>query len=452
MRLTLFIFLVAGIQAFGQERDLSSYLPNAVDLGGDNFGIITGEVDENTLSFITVGDSHDYFFSGVSVKFYNMDFEATAYLVKTFAFGSYTLALYQCGKPEKLPWRSDHFDDFSSNSNSYRTFLDNGKSDNQWSNYREPIFPVNLSHGIATLRMGNQPLYSRGMPIFNDQGSIVGMIASKLSDEEHVTFEAIDFSIIEGFLYDFGKCEYFELIPFGQKITRCAKEEIEELLRKSEEEKFIRQNKRYKFAAAPALSTANVYVPARNEYQRYTDIAGGYTAGVNLHFWPDEPTRLNLKPRIGFYNFLSVGRIHYTYGLDQFIGMELFSFEAPIMWERVIKYYKKQNLVFALGYVPIIKLRTNAIFKDSRSLKYVRHRVGDSAFKNRLMTELTLERRKAKWSLFYSAQLNRWVDPEFEFADEFYVIRPFEGPRMVSHNIGLEFSWRLRGNWLLKEK
>ena len=192
-----FIFVFLQSRLFCQEMNLTPSLSNIVDIGNGSFGIIIGKIDENTLSFVTVGDETEDFFSGISVKFHGLAFEGTGKLIKSFTFGKYTLALYQCENPDRSYWRPAHYNFFPSNSSSYRSFLDNGKSDNQWSYYREPIILIHLADGIATLRMGNHALFSRGMPVINSNGSIVGIIADKQDHDKHLIFDAIDFSIIE---------------------------------------------------------------------------------------------------------------------------------------------------------------------------------------------------------------------------------------------------------------
>lgn len=202
MRLLILIsFTFAFLQghAFCQEMNSTPSLSTVVDIGNGSFGVIIGRIDENTLSFVSVGDETESFFSGISVKFHGLAFEGKGKLIKSITFGKYTVALYECENPHKQYWRPAHYDFFTSNSDSYRTFLDNGKSDNQWSNYREPIVQIHLADGIATLRMGNHALFSRGMPVINNNGSIVGIIADKQDHDGHLIFDAIDFSVVEHF-------------------------------------------------------------------------------------------------------------------------------------------------------------------------------------------------------------------------------------------------------------
>lgn len=200
MRLLILIPFTAvffGSQAFCQEMHSTPSLSSIVDIGNGSFGIVIGRIDENTLSFVTVGDETESFVSGISVKFHGLAFEGTGKLIESFTFGKYTLALYQCENPYQLYWRPAHYDFFLLNSGSYRTFLDNGKSDNQWSDYREPIILIHLGDGVATLRMGNHALFSRGMPVIDNNGSIVGIIANKQDHDRHLIFDAIDFSVVE---------------------------------------------------------------------------------------------------------------------------------------------------------------------------------------------------------------------------------------------------------------
>jgi hypothetical protein len=453
MRLILLVFLLISIPAFGQERDLSSYLSNVVDLGGGSFGIVTGEVDENTLSFITVGDNSHHFFNGISVKFFNSDFEATAYLVKTFVIGNYTLALYQCDKPRRFSWRREHYDFFSSSSPSFRTFLDNGKSDNQWSNYREPVSLVSISNKIAVLQMRDQSIYSRGMPIFNDQGSMVGMIASRLSDEENITFEAIDFSAIENVLHEFSECKYFKIIPFGHKVTLCASEEIENFLRKREVTKTRRRNTKHKFSAAPAISSGVLILPSNNDIDLNSFLGIGWAVGVNLYLQPDQPIRVIFKPRIGQNRIEPINGSLFQVSGSEFAGMKFKFFEVPAMLEFVMNHNIKKNFILAFGYAPTFNYTTYIVHYDIVRKIGVLHLMdpGSSIF-HKLLVELGMESRNAKWGLFYSAQLNRWVDPKFDLGRQYFIRQPFEKQKTISHYVGAEFSWRLWGNWLLKER
>ena len=453
MKLTLLFFLLMTTQVIGQENNFNSVLSNVVDLGGGNFGLVTGGVDENTLSFITVADSKSVFFSGISVKFFGIETESTAYLIKTFVFGNYTLALYECSRPKNLILRSNNYDFFSSPSNSFRTFLDNGKSDNQWSAYREQISLISLSNNVASMRMNGQSIFSRGMPVINEQGSLVGMIASESSDEGVVSFDVIDFSVIEQLLYDFEKCKYFKLILFGQKLTICDKEELEYALHMQEDKRKYRASRKYNFTAAPAIRLGMLIDGANYPYSSdiMTQVGYGFTVGINFHINADRRFRLNLKPRLGYYYFSRFGSEDYLMDVGQFEGINFQLFEIPIILEYVIKYYKKQNIVISFGYVPIIELTTNAIFWDSQFDATYSMEVKDSTSQSSLLFELSLERRKSKWSFNYSMQLNEWVDPNYELSKNNQTITPFQGQKSFSPYFGVEFSYRLWGNWLTKE-
>lgn len=445
----LFLFFLVKFQALGQELNLSSYLPNIVDLGGGNFGIITSDLDDKTISFITTRSSDSDFFNGISVKFYNIDFESTAHLVKTFVVGKNTIGLYQCEKPENFTWRIEHYNYFSSNSGTFRTFLDNGKSDNQWSNYRETISLVDFSNGIATLQMGNQPLYNPGMPILNEQGSIVGIIASKITDENTFTFEAIDFSIIEKFLYDFAKCKYFKMILFGQKMDLCTQKEKVKLSNQREDEKNYRQNKRYFITAAPAFNLGVLDLPSEKPESNYAGF--GYTAGINLYLWPDQPTRLSFKPRYAQYRVgLYEGTPNILDEID-FQVLNLNSFEIPVMVESVYSYNRKNNWVVALGYVPSFNTSSELIYHINGEEFLENIKPGSSIF-HKLLVELTFENRISRWGFYYGLQFNHRIDPDFLIEIQNQLYQPFEGQKSFSHYFGAEFSWRLWGNWLVKEK
>ena len=409
-------------------------------------------MDENTLSFITVAGSKSVFFSGISVKFFEIEMESTAYLIKTFVFGDYTLALYECSKPKNLILRSNNYDFFSSPSNSFRTFLDNGKSDNQWSAYREQLSLISLTNNIASMRMNGQSIFSRGMPVINEQGSLVGMTASESSDEGVVSFDVIDFSVIEKLLYEFKQCKYFKLILFGQKLTICDKEELEYTLHLQEDKRKYRASRKYNFTAAPAIRLGMLIDGANYPYSSdiMTQFGYGFTAGINFHINADKRFRLNLKPRLGYYYFGRFGTADYLMDVGQLDGIDFQIFEIPIILEYVIKYYKKQNLVMAFGYVPIIELYTSAIFWDSQ-LGTKRMMVNDSTSQSSLLFELSLERRKSKWSFNYSLQLNEWVDPNYEFSKDYQIITPFRGQKSFSPYFGVEYSYRIWGTWLLKE-
>ncbi|GAA0878122.1 hypothetical protein GCM10009119_10900 [Algoriphagus jejuensis] len=452
VRFTILFFVLVVVQSFGQERSISYSLSNVVDLGGGDFGLITGEVDENTISFITVADSRSEFFSGISVKFHGLEIESEAYLVKVFVYADYKLALYECSKPKNFAMRASKYDFFSQGSNSFATFLDNGISDNQWSVFREPIMLVDITNKIALLRMERQSVFSRGMPVFNERGSIVGMISSKSNDEGLSTFKAIDFSVIEKILYEFEQCKYFKLVPFGQELTVCEKEELEYLLLMKEESKRSRENRRYQFTVSPALSVGIIWLSGTEGNYNYSSFADGFEGGVNLHMRPDERGRLSLKPRYGHYKITEFGLYpSWSSGL-RLRGIDFRILKAPITLEYAIKYYRKQNVVIAFGYVPTVKLGTNARVVESGG-KQSRLKHNDVNYVNGLCVELSLERRISKWSLIYSGILNQWVDPGFEVEDEFYgSSRPFEGQKPISHYFGVEYSRRLWGNWLLKER
>lgn len=438
------LFLSISIHSTCQELDLSSYLSNVVSIGGGDFGIITGEVDSYTLSFVTVGDVDSNFFNGISVKFHNTEAESTAFLVKKFTYGKYIIALYECEKPEKLVWRTDHYDFFSLNSTSYKTFLDNGKNDNQWSNYRDPVSMINLSNGIANLRMETQPIYSRGMPVLNDRGSIVGMIASRQSAEDHIIFEAIDFSIFETLLFDFGKCDYFTLIRFGQTTTMC--NENNDILKAEVVDSKIIHREKSIFTVAPAINPGLFLLPG---LQKEFGLRGyGSTIGINLTFWSHEVRRLTVKPRYGladvWFSSLSMNKVH------GFHGMRLKYLEVPLLIEFELDNYFEDNYIISFGYVPTFQFDPDLIFFiNTKRFNY--HVNSKTDFNSKLLVELIYEKRRSRWSLVYWAQLNRWDDSDFEFTTQSTVIQPFGGHRSVSHFIGIEFSTRIwAGNWLRK--
>jgi hypothetical protein len=434
--------------ASGQELDLSSYLSNVVDIGNGSFGIITGEVDRKTISFVTIGDKDEDFFSGISVKFFNVRFEATARLVKKFNFGNYTLALYQCEKPVNFIWRPDHYSFMSLNSTSFRTFLDNGKSDNQWSTYREPIAPVQIADGLATLRFGDHALFSRGMPVINQLGSIVGMIATTQDNDDHLLFEALDISIIERLLYEYGKCKYFTLLRHGQTTTLCEIREREQRSSDQQDAKARRRSKSYLFAMAPGIGGGLYIQPSRNDETFF--FGWGYSAHMNLVIGPDYGGRFILKPRYARYT-LTPSETAYSASAIKPEALRLEFVELPILIEGIMTQFQGENQTLAIGYAPSFLYNSDLRMSvDDR--EFLRQVYARKSVAHKFIIELSLEYRALKCVAYYNAQFGRWLDRNTEFRYQSHTIRPFTGHQGLTHYFGAEFSWRLWGNWLLKEK
>ena len=433
--------------AVSQELDLSSYLSNVVDVGNGSFGIITGEIDKHTLSFVTVGDRGEDFFSGISVKFYGRGFEATGLLVKKFEFGDYTLALYQCEKPSDFSWRPDHYGFISLNSTTFRTFLDNGKSDNQWSSYREPIVAVQLSNGIATLRLGDHSLFSRGMPIINHNGSIVGLVASKQDSDSHLLFEALDFSVIERLLYQYGKCKYFSLLKHGQKSTLCELWREEQKSSERQNAKFRRRNKSYLFALAPGIGGGYYLLSSRDEETAFS--GWGYAAQLNFVIGPDLGGRVILKPRYAKYNLVPAETAYSSSAMKP-KALRLEFVEIPVLIEGITTQFQGENQTLAIGYAPSFLHNSDIRFvvDDQELLRQV---YASRFTTHKFIFELGLEYRALKCVAYYNAQFGRWLDRNTEFRYQGHTLRPFSGHRGLTHYFGVEISWRLWGNWLLKE-
>jgi hypothetical protein len=442
----LFSFLLKS-GTFSQELELASYLSNIVDVGNGSFGLIVGEVDNNTLSFVTVGDRDEDFFSGISVKFYSGHLEATGKLVKKFDVGRYTLVLYQCDKPSTLSWRSDHYDFLSLNSTSLKTFLDNGKSDNQWSNYREPVTAIQLDQGIATFQMKDGSLFSRGMPIINQNGSIVSLVANKQEGDEHVVFEAIDFSVVERVLYQFAGCKYFNLLRHGQKTTLCEIQRDEEISREKSDARSYRRNKSYSFAIAPAIGGGIYLIPNKTEGKSYSGL--GYTVGLQFVYHPDRLARIIVKPRYGHYSIYP-GESAYSSGQIEPKFLKLEFVELPVLTEIITVQNAKDNHTFALGYAPSFHCQSRLVY-TADDVEFTAQ-VYPINFVHKLLVESSYERRVFKFTAYYNAQFGRWVNSNIELRHQNNTLRPFEGQRRLSHYFALEFSWRLWGNWLLKER
>lgn len=449
MRFFFIVLLFFCFQSFGQRIDLSSYLGNVVDVGGGDFGLITGAVNDSTISFVTIGDHQSDFYNGISVKFFELNVESTGYLVTKLKVGNYWLGLYQCGKPNGLKWRQDHYQYFNSTEGSLWTYLDNGVSDNKWNSFIRPITLTNITDDIATLSMGPDPVFSRGMPIFNSWGSIVGVVANAPLDENQFTFDAIDMAALEKILFGFAKCKYFQLIKYGYRSDLCTREEKAERYAQKNNLRSDRSNKNYHFTFGPAFTLSVLSLPSEIVGSSY--FGTGYTAGLNLVFLPDKKTRVILKPRYSQHNTRVSDGIEKIISEFDMMELKLMSTEIPIVLDFITRYRKQGNQAISVGYSPVFLAGTEFTYSYN-GLPFTRYLKPKSNLMHKILFEYTFETRLMKWGFFYSVQNNHWVDSDYKFRYKNLDYKIFEGQKAVAHSLGIEFAWRLRGNWLLKEK
>lgn len=460
-KVLLVLFLLVSGCVFSQDLDFSPYLSNVVDIGGGNFGIITANIDDHTISFVTVIYNGEPIYDGISVKFFNTTFESTGYIVEEFSINNYILVLYTCTKPNTLSWREESYEPNRHNIEGiFSTFLDNGKSDNQWSTFREKISFVSQLEEVLKLNMSNMSSFNRGMPVFNSNGSIMGIIATKPTSDDINFFDALNFSAIEKMLYKFGKCKYFQLKRFGSKYTLCEEEKNRFKLAEKNDRKIQRQNKIFNFTVSPSI-IPHVYIQS-SELEETSYSGVGYSAGLNLYFWPDSRKRLVFKPRYGKHIIIPPSDSNpIVVNNRRLLGVNFSYFEMPIMFETNKSYGVKYNNVMAIGYIPSFPFKNSMMFDltndptatiISDQPKIAQTIKSKSAMVHKIMIELTFENKISRWGFFYYLQLNGFLDPSFTISSSSGAVAPFQGQDRLSHCFGAEFSWRLWGNWLLKDQ
>jgi hypothetical protein len=446
--MVLTFFVLTTRNSFSQNIDLRPYLSNVVDIGGGDFGYITAELDPQTVSFITIKSSESEFFDGIAVKFHQSEFEGTGLLIHKVRLGKYWLGIYQSKRPKDLVWREEHYNNFQSKVSTFATFLDNGISDNQWNTFRQSIDLTSFHEGIATLSMGEGPVYSRGMPVFNSQGSLTGFIAHQQLDEKHFTFEALDIGAIENILYRYAKCKYFQLIRFGYRADICTREDKYQQVLDRNDRRRIRRNKSYLFTMGPAFTYGAHLIPSKEAASVYAGF--GYSAGINMVFNPDGRTRLIIKPRYTSHKVKVSDQIEKIVPEFDLMELRVNSLEVPILVDFLTRTNVNGNQALAIGYAPVYHSGTEYTFGYNGN-SFMRNLFPESSLSHKFVLELTWETRLLKWGFIYSIQNNNWVSPDsiLTFQGRAYNIR--SGQYNFAHTLALEFSWRLWGNWLLKE-